>query len=174
MSRICPKCDTPHQRPGIYCSRSCANSRTFSAEAIAKKSQARLKFNAQLDEAGIQQLNSRMEQRAYDNVGRHLSEILTTAFDDLKYHNKRTRVIAEQNFACGCCGLDTWLEEPLTLELEHIDGNHDNNIRHNLVALCPNCHSLSFSWRGRKNTASPSKKLERQRLYMSKLNTMPQ
>lgn len=43
------------------------------------------------------------------------------------------------------------------MELEHIDGNNKNNERNNLEAICPNCHSLNKTWRGknvRKNTTS--------------------
>lgn len=50
------------------------------------------------------------------------------------------------------CGLDEWLGEKLVLELEHKDGNNQNNIRENLEALCPNCHSLTPTWRGRNKS----------------------
>ena len=35
--KVCPKCDTSHSNKGIFCSRSCANSRNFSPESIKKK-----------------------------------------------------------------------------------------------------------------------------------------
>lgn len=34
----CPKCNQPHEKPGTYCSRKCANSRTWSEEDKKKKS----------------------------------------------------------------------------------------------------------------------------------------
>lgn len=51
---------------------------------------------------------------------------------------------------CARCG---WGEmNPYTkripLEVEHIDGNHKNNRPENLTLLCPNCHSLTKSYRG--------------------------
>ena len=48
---------------------------------------------------------------------------------------------------CERCGLNTWLDEPLNLELHHIDGNHYNNDFSNLQILCPNCHSLTQNYR---------------------------
>lgn len=40
-----------------------------------------------------------------------------------------------------CKGLPEWQGSPLTLELDHINGDpHDNRIE-NLRLLCPNCHS---------------------------------
>jgi hypothetical protein len=40
------------------------------------------------------------------------------------------------------------MNEPLTLEVDHIDGDNKNNVRDNLRALCPNCHSQTDTWRG--------------------------
>lgn len=38
MNKNCPKCDVLHEKPGIYCSRSCANSRQFTDETNRKRS----------------------------------------------------------------------------------------------------------------------------------------
>lgn len=42
---------------------------------------------------------------------------------------------------CELCGLSTWNNLPIPLELHHIDGNHYNNKLNNLQILCPNCHA---------------------------------
>lgn len=49
-----------------------------------------------------------------------------------------------------CCGNEgTWLGQPLTLELDHINGDrHDNRIE-NLRFLCPNCHSQTPTNKGK-------------------------
>lgn len=39
--------------------------------------------------------------------------------------------------------------EPLTLQLDHIDGDNTNNLQENLRILCPNCHSQTDTWSGR-------------------------
>jgi 5-methylcytosine-specific restriction endonuclease McrA len=51
---------------------------------------------------------------------------------------------------CSLCG---WSEtNPYTntipLEVDHIDGNADNNSEENLRLICPNCHSLTSTYRG--------------------------
>jgi hypothetical protein len=51
---------------------------------------------------------------------------------------------------CSKCG---WAERnPVTgkvpIEIEHIDGNWENNALSNLSLLCPNCHSLTPTFRG--------------------------
>ena len=35
--KVCPKCNTEHEKSGKYCCRSCANSRVFSDSALEKK-----------------------------------------------------------------------------------------------------------------------------------------
>lgn len=50
---------------------------------------------------------------------------------------------------CSCCNLSTWLNEPIPLELDHINGvNSDNRIQ-NLRLLCPNCHAKTPTYRGK-------------------------
>jgi hypothetical protein len=51
------------------------------------------------------------------------------------------------NNKCFECSLGpTWNYKPLTLQLDHIDGNSDNNILENTRLLCPNCHTQTPIW----------------------------
>jgi hypothetical protein len=63
----------------------------------------------------------------------------------------RRRLLKEKLFEYKCysCGLSEWLNQPIPLELEHIDGNHANNLLENLTLLCPNCHAQTPTYRGR-------------------------
>lgn len=47
---------------------------------------------------------------------------------------------------CECCKLTKWLDQPIKLEVHHIDGDSTNNALENLQLLCPNCHSYTDSW----------------------------
>jgi 5-methylcytosine-specific restriction endonuclease McrA len=50
-------------------------------------------------------------------------------------------------YCCTSCELsDTWNGNYLTLQLDHIDGNHSNNTVENLRWLCPNCHSQTSTY----------------------------
>lgn len=54
-------------------------------------------------------------------------------------------------YKCSKCQLSPlWCNEPLTLQLDHIDGNSTNHKMENLRFLCPNCHSQTSTYGGRK------------------------
>lgn len=67
---------------------------------------------------------------------------------------------------CEQCGLSTtWNSKPLTLQLDHIDGNSDNNYPSNLRLLCPNCHTQTDN-HGSKGLGSRYKKLTKRNSYL--------
>jgi len=48
---------------------------------------------------------------------------------------------------CVKCGLeDEWCGEKITLQLDHINGDHFDNRFENLQVLCPNCHSQTHTF----------------------------
>ena len=51
---------------------------------------------------------------------------------------------------CECCKNTTWLNQPINVEVHHIDGDKSNNQLENLQLLCPNCHSYTDNY-GSKN-----------------------
>jgi len=66
-------------------------------------------------------------------------------------------------FECGCD--DVWNEKPLTLEVDHIDGNSDNCVPDNLRLLCPNCHSQQITNKGGINNKKETKRNKYLRNY---------
>ena len=59
---------------------------------------------------------------------------------------------------CECCGLEKWLDEPINLQVHHIDGDKCNCIESNLQLLCPNCHSYTDNF-GTKNIVNQRDKI---------------
>ncbi len=55
---------------------------------------------------------------------------------------------------CESCHRNTWLGKLITIEVDHINGVNDDHRLENLRLLCPNCHSLTPTWRGRANRGS--------------------
>lgn len=53
-------------------------------------------------------------------------------------------------YECGECGnKGEWNGKPLTLQLEHKNGKHNDHRIENLTFLCPNCHSQTKTFAGR-------------------------
>jgi hypothetical protein len=69
------------------------------------------------------------------------------------------------NNKCSKCG---WCEiNPVTnkcpLEVEHIDGNSNNHTEENLTLLCPNCHSLTTTYKALNKGKGRMQRMKRYR-----------
>lgn len=52
-------------------------------------------------------------------------------------------------YECDDCGISDWMNKPLSLQLEHKNGNNRDNRIENLTLLCPNCHSQTLTFAGK-------------------------
>ena len=59
------------------------------------------------------------------------------------------KYLAKKKNGCWNCEITQWNEQPIVLELEHIDGDSTNNTEENLSLLCPNCHSQTDTYKGK-------------------------
>lgn len=79
-----------------------------------------------------------------------LEEILV---EDSNYqsHKLKNRLLKEgiKEHKCESCNLTTWLNKPVPLELEHVNGINTDNRLENLLLICPNCHAMTDTYRGK-------------------------
>lgn len=68
----------------------------------------------------------------------------------IKGYIKRHNLIEYKCKICGCDG--NWQGGTISLELHHDDGDSTNNEIENLMYLCPNCHALTETYRGKNKS----------------------
>ncbi len=80
-----------------------------------------------------------------------LQDIFDGIHKTYQSHKLKLRLLRENVKLSQCenCSLIEWLEQPIPLELHHIDGNRYNNSLSNLKLLCPNCHALTENYRAK-------------------------
>jgi len=55
----------------------------------------------------------------------------------------------QRGYMCEVCSLTSWQDQPITLIVDHIDGDASNNFPENMRLLCPNCNSQTSTFGGR-------------------------
>lgn len=68
----------------------------------------------------------------------------------LRGYVERYKLLDYKCVNCGCDG--HWQGGEISLEIDHIDGDNSNNELTNLRYLCPNCHALTDTYRGKNKT----------------------
>ena len=69
----------------------------------------------------------------------------------------RKRVLRDKviPYVCACCGnTGKWNNNPLNLQVDHINGIPNDNRLENLRWLCPNCHSQTDTYGGKNKPTS--------------------
>lgn len=67
-----------------------------------------------------------------------------------KISHLKKHLVKERGHDCERCGLSEWQDEPIPLEVDHVNGDRTDNHEDNLKILCCNCHALTPTWRNRK------------------------
>lgn len=97
----------------------------------------------------------------YAKCARDAHKIITYELEDIlngkypKYQSsKLLRRLVEsglKNNKCEICGITEWNGNPITFQLHHINGIHEDNSLNNLMVVCPNCHSQTNSYSGKSS-----------------------
>lgn len=92
-----------------------------------------------------------------------MEDILSNKYEFHSSSHLLKRLVNEgyKEYRCEECGINSWMGKDITLQLEHIDGNHSNNNLNNLKILCPNCHSQTSTFAGRNVDHSDAKRRKR-------------
>jgi hypothetical protein len=61
----------------------------------------------------------------------------------------RQHITERDGHKCSVCGINTWNSKSIVFEIEHKDGNSENNLENNLCLICPNCHSQTDTYKNK-------------------------
>lgn len=73
-------------------------------------------------------------------------------FSKLKRVNIRKIIIQEKlldHTKCSMCGLTSWRNKSITMDLDHINGDCMDHRLENLRFICPNCHSQTTTYKAK-------------------------
>ena len=148
---ICENCSNLHNKTygsGRFCDAKCA--RGFSTKK--KRNEINNKVSRALKgRQGISVLYT--EETRVKVKESWMQKLFDVDFNDLSYGSKRKVILIEQENKCSKCSISEWAGQQIPLEVDHINSIRDDNRRENLEALCPNCHSITPTWRGRNKPA---------------------
>lgn len=98
-----------------------------------------------------------VKTRGSSQLVRYKDEEVFVKDSSYSTHHLKKRMIdsglAEEK--CSGCGINEWLGQKISLEVDHINGVPNDHTVQNLRLLCPNCHSLTTTWRGRNKNKTP-------------------
>lgn len=153
---ICNRCNKTHDGrygSGKFCNQLCAMSR----KGVPRKP---LYHNLSEEEAAIKRAKRVKICRDAALVkaakNKEISKIKVESgeWSDLTVSQRKTRILIEQNYSCALCKIGmTWNDLPLQFDVDHIDGDRNNNTRENLRCVCPNCHSQTPTYKSKNATS---------------------
>lgn len=152
---ICENCNNEHDgsfASGRFCCRVC--SRSFSTKSKRKEINRKVKeklTGVKFSEERRQHLRNIWKAR---DGGRKLSNSTDVFVKDSGYSTTtvKKRLLEEEfkNYKCEICLIDEYNNLPITLQLHHVNGDNKDQTLNNLQLLCPNCHSQTDNFAGKK------------------------
>jgi len=105
-------------------------------------------------------------ERVLDHLIRNEKELsigLIEAEDTKKMSSRRIRnfLLRTRERKCSCCQQTHWLDHEIPLEVDHANGNSSDNSPENLRLICPNCHALTPTYKGKNRGNGRAKRRER-------------
>lgn len=96
-------------------------------------------------------------------VKEYLKKGTTISSYDLKLRLFREGIFKK---VCSECKNTEWMDKPIPLELDHINGVNDDNRLENLRILCPNCHAQTDTYRGKNQDRAVENRVEKSEIKM--------
>jgi hypothetical protein len=90
---------------------------------------------------------------------------VTRVCDARTPQTRRKILLHTRGNKCENCCLTVWCGSGIPLEVEHVDGNSDNNDEKNLKLLCPNCHAQTPTYKSKNKYRGSKRQKMRMKRY---------
>ena len=154
---VCTECSgilSYKRRGNKFCSQSCS-AKHSNAKRVSKSSETHKrpidisKYHSCLNNCGNITRNIKFCCAACRNQYKDSQNLADIAAGTALPKTAKKYLLSTLGHKCNRCGNTEWLGKPITIELEHIDGNSENNNLNNLELLCPNCHSMTPTYKNK-------------------------
>jgi hypothetical protein len=75
---------------------------------------------------------------------KHKTKFFSGLLNRIARTTARKYLAEERGYNCEVCGVSDWQGKPITLHVDHINGDPSNDHPDNLRLICPNCHSQTM------------------------------
>lgn len=96
--------------------------------------------------------------------GNHKTQQLDALVDAGKASNTgqvKRYLLRKHGNVCSVCSITEWHGKPITMEMDHLNGDAGDNRLENCCLLCPNCHSQTATFKGRNMGNGRAKRKQR-------------
>jgi len=165
-NRFCINCnkefETTKSNEKIFCNHSCAAIFNNNKKKKSKEVKKCLCCNKEL--INNNKNIKKIKFCSYSCSGQHKKNEIFKKIENgdttLSIKNYRNYLIEKYGAKCMDCGWDKVNTKTglVPIQLEHIDGDSDNNDLKNLKILCPNCHSLTSTFGALNKNGRDSKR----------------
>lgn len=164
--KLCKKCFSPipyDKRDNDFCSKKCSYD-------------SRIKRGSKLTKKYCLNCSKIIPHRnTYCNISCHKDYNKKLIFNDIK-NNKLDKITDRKikeyllntlGRQCSICGTKRWMDKPIPLILDHIDGNSDNRTITNYRLVCGNCDMQLPTYKSKNKGKGRFKRRERYKLGKS-------